>query len=155
QHIFETLFRTEIYRHIEEALKEAAKATAEEIKDLRRRRDLMLEQAGAESPEELLERRTQLKAQVGQMHARMEELRQLEATAQQRLNAGYQVVQKITERDEAEAALQALEHRQEEFAAKQIMLDHAQKAVMLWDAERELRRSTTEAAAAQQRLTDA
>jgi DNA repair protein SbcC/Rad50 len=155
QHIFETLFRTEIYRHIEEALKEAAKATAEEIKDLRRRRDLMLEQASAESPEELLERRTQLEAQVGQMHARMEALRQLEATAQQRLNAGYQVVQKITERDEAEAALQALEHRQEEFAAKQIMLDQARKAVMLWDAERELRRSATEAAAAQQRLTDA
>ncbi len=112
QHIFETLFRTEIYRHIEEALKEAAKAIAEEIKDLRRRRDLMLEQASAESPEELLERRTQLEADVAQTHARVEELRQLEATAQQRLNAGYQ-------------------------------------------AERELRRSATEAAAAQQRLTDA
>jgi exonuclease SbcC len=155
QQIFETLFRTEIYRHIEEALKEAAKAVAEEIKDRRRRRDLLLEQASAESPEELLERRTQLEAHVANLHARVEELRQLEATAQQRLTAGYQVMQKISERDEAEAALQALENRQEAFAAEQIVLDQARKALTLLDAERELRRSTTEAEEAQQRLMDA
>jgi DNA repair protein SbcC/Rad50 len=155
QQIFETLFRTEIYRHIEEALKEAAKAVAEEIKDRRRRRDLLLEQASAESSEELLERRTQLEAHVANLHAHVEELRQLEATAQQRLTAGYQVVQKIRERDEAEAALQALENRQEAFAAGQIVLDRARKAVMLLDAERELSRSTTEAEEAQQRLMDA
>ena len=155
QQIFETLFRTEIYRHIEEALREAAKAVAEAIKDRRRRRDLLLEQASAKSPEELLERRTQLETHVANMQARVEELRQLEATAQQRLTAGYQVVQKINERDEAEAALQALENRQEAFAAEQIGLDQARKAVMLLDAERELRRSTTEAEEAQQQLMDA
>jgi exonuclease SbcC len=141
QAIFETLFRTEVYRRIEEALKEAAKALADRMKDAQRRRDLTLGQAQAASEAELRGRRDELAAALSAARHRTRELRQLEERAQQRLREAYQVREKLRERAEAEARLRSLEQQQGAFHAKQRLLEQARRAAMLLDAEREVQRS--------------
>jgi exonuclease SbcC len=152
QQIFETLFQTEIYRRIEDALKDAAKKIVDGVKDLRRRQDLILEQAAATSIDELWMRRQQADAQVAEVGVRMHTARQREILAQRHFNEAAQVLEKIQERDAADAELQQLENRQAEFFSKRMALEAARKAAILAEAETELQRSAHESEETQSQL---
>jgi DNA repair protein SbcC/Rad50 len=155
QQIFETLFQTEIYRRIEDALKDAAKEVVDGIKDLRRRHGLILEQASATSVEELRTRRQQADSQYDEVGRRVHEMRQREALAQRHFNEAAQVLAKIQERDTAYAALQGLESREMEFASKRNALEAARKAMVLVEAEGEVQRSIQESEESQSQLIGA
>jgi exonuclease SbcC len=152
QQIFETLFQTEIYRRIEDALKDVARDIVDSIKDLRRRRDLILGQAAATAVDELRTRRQQVKSQFAEVGGRMHEMRQREELAQRHLNEAAQALEKIQERNTAYVALQALESRQAECAAKRSALEAARKAMIFVEAERELQWSIREAEDIQRQL---
>jgi DNA repair protein SbcC/Rad50 len=155
QEIFETLFQTELYRSIEEALKEAAKDIAEAIDDRQRRRDVILEQAAVASEDELVARRQEAGGRLAAIHTHLEAMRRVEQEAQQRLSDGDQIATKIKAREEAEAALQEVTSQGDEFATKRTVLDLARKATILLDAERELKQSIQHAAEAQQKVLSA
>lgn len=155
QHIFEALFQTEIYRRIEEALKDAARQIADKVKDINRRRDLILEHAAVTSEDDLIARCAETGLRVSEVQARMEVVRQVEQMARQRLNEGYQILEKLRERDHAEAALLELESRRDAYATMQTTLDTARKAFILLDAEQELKRSMQEAQETHQKLMNA
>lgn len=155
QEIFETLFQTEIYRYIEETLKEAAKEIADAIADRQRRREVILEQAAAESEDELVARLQQMETQLTEGHNQVETMRWIEQGAHQRLTEGYQIAEKIHEREEAEAGLQEVASKRDEFAIKRTALDLARKAVTLLDAERELNQSIQQMAESQRKVLSA
>jgi exonuclease SbcC len=155
QEIFETLFQTEVYRRIEEALKEAAKEIADAVADRLRRRDVNLEQAAAASEDELVTRLQETAQQLEESQRHVEIMRRVEQEANQRLTEGRQIAEKIKEREDAEAALQELARRGDEFAAKRTTLDLARKAATLLDAERELSQTIQQAAEIQQKVLSA
>ncbi|HXH12684.1 MAG TPA: SMC family ATPase [Alphaproteobacteria bacterium] len=155
QEIFETLFQTEMYRRIEAGLKDAAKEIAEAIAGHQRRRDLILEQAAAASEAELVARRQATTEHLAASHRHVETLRRIEQEAHQRLTAGHQIAAQIKEREEAEAALQELARRGDEFAAKRTTLDLARKAATLLDAERELSQTIQQMAELQRKVLSA
>jgi DNA repair protein SbcC/Rad50 len=152
QEIFETLFQTEIYRRIEEALKGAAKEIADAIADRQRRRDVILEQAAVASEDELVARLQETGERLSEVYAHMEAIRRIEQAAHQRLTEGYQIAEKIKEREEADAALQEVTSKRDEFATKRTALNLARKAVTLLDAERELTQTIQQIGEAQQKV---
>lgn len=153
QEILEVLFQTEIYRRIEEALKQSAKEIQDRLRGQEQQRKFLLDQAQVESEEEL---RQNLQAVVSQQEDLSRELAGLqaqEAKAQKEFDRGRQVLAKITERDQALAALAALEAQKEEIEAEQTRLERALKAAALEDLETHLRARESELnqAAAKQR----
>jgi DNA repair protein SbcC/Rad50 len=152
QEIFEALFQTEIYRRIEDALKEAAKEITEAITDRQRRRTAILEQAAAASEGELVQRLQETVGRLSEIHIHIEDMRRIEQETQQRLTEGLQLAAKIKERDEADAALQEVSSNHDEFATKRIALDRARKAIVLLDAERELNQTIQQTTDAQRKV---
>jgi exonuclease SbcC len=155
QEIFETLFQTELYRCIEEALKEAAKDIAEAIDDRQRRRDVILEQAAVAAEDELVARLQETGERLAKVHAHLEAMRRSEQEAHQHLSEGYQIAEKIKAREEADTALQEITSHRDEFATKRTALGLARKAVTLLDAERELNQTIQHTAEAQQKVLSA
>ncbi|MBI3948904.1 MAG: SMC family ATPase [Acidobacteria bacterium] len=153
--ILEMLFQTEVYRQIEEALKETAKQHIERIKEWQSRRRLILEQAGAESTEDLAERRRVVESQSSETRARLEEFRHVEKQAQEDLSEGRRMADKIKEKTNAEAELKALEAQRDSFATKQNILSLARKAETLVKAESMLEQRVREAAQSDDKLTAA
>ncbi|MFW6122995.1 MAG: SbcC/MukB-like Walker B domain-containing protein, partial [Thermodesulfobacteriota bacterium] len=139
QEILEVLFQTEIYRRIEEALKQSAKEIQDRLREQESQKKFLLDQAKAESEEEL---RQNLQAVVSKQEDLSRELAAFqaqEARAQEELEQGRQVLAKIQERDQALAALAELEAQKDEIEAKQIRLERALKAAALRDLEAHLR----------------
>ncbi|MCS6806927.1 MAG: SMC family ATPase [Acidobacteriota bacterium] len=153
--ILETLFQTETYRRIEEALKETAKQQSEQIKACRQRCQMILEQADAPSADALSERRQQLEAQLTVITAQLEQHRQRDKEAHERLAQGQQVVERLKEHAAAQAALAALLEKQDQFTTKQTELALARKAATLVEAEAALRQRTSEAQQAERQLAQA
>jgi DNA repair protein SbcC/Rad50 len=81
QEILETLFQTEIYRCIEEALKEAAKEIADGITDRQRRCNVILDQAVATEEDELVARLRETGGRLSEIQAHMEAMRRIEQEA--------------------------------------------------------------------------
>jgi len=72
QQIFEALFQTELYRRVEEALKDAAREIAAEMEDRQRRRHLILEQGTVGSEDEILGRQQGMELRLSGMHTQVE-----------------------------------------------------------------------------------
>lgn len=104
----EILFRTEFYRRIEEFLKESAKNLQDEIKQLTGQRNWVLQNAGAGSRDELEQKH---KANLEQQKKVKENIKKCGAalkTAQNRLEAGKRVQEKLKEKADAEKAVKEL-----------------------------------------------
>jgi exonuclease SbcC len=144
QQILEALFQTEIYRRIEEALKVAAKEIVEQVNELDRKRELILQQGGVTTDGELRERRNEIETELEEVRDRITTMREEEQRAQQRLEEGRHVMERMREREEAEKALRDLEEKQDEFETKKTALNRAQKAAMLVEAERALKQRINE-----------
>lgn len=155
QGILETLFETETFRRIEEALKEAARGVTEAVREMERRRGLILEQAGAERPEELLARRAEAAGRLGEARRQREAWLREEARAREELAAAVQVVERFQERDRAGEALAALEGQQDDYRVRRRVLERAQKAAPLADLEAQVAQRGREAGEAEAVLAGA
>lgn len=135
QTIMEILFRTEFYRRIEESLKESAKKLQAEIEQLKNQKTWVLQNAGAETREELEQQyRANLEAQA-EVQKAIEKCRAALKEAQDRLEAGRQVREKLKEKESAEKALKELEQNAGEVDTKRYELTRANRAAGLADAE--------------------
>jgi exonuclease SbcC len=151
QEILEVLFRTELYRRIEVALKDAARGLGKEIEEEQQRRAFLLQQAEAESPDELAERRAELAERLAALEESARELVTAHTATEERLAEGRRTADKLREREEWAAALATLLARGDEIAASRQILDRARRAAELADAERARdERAREEVTAAQQ-----
>ncbi|MFH1090340.1 MAG: SMC family ATPase, partial [Pseudomonadota bacterium] len=151
QEILETLFQTEIYRRIEEALKKAAEAEEAKIKETRTRRELILNQAGAESEAELAQRLKEAEAFLTSVRSRLAEFRDKESASQNKLDQARLEAEKIKEKEAAEKALAELEKMRPVFSDKDRTLERARRAAAAAgeDTSRRLRRQEFEQAGLQ------
>lgn len=160
--ILEVLFRTETYRRIELALKEAAKGIETAVQDLCKRHQLILGQAEVASVEDLDTQRLQFTDDLAVRETQMATLRQQETTVHAALEEARDTVRRLNECREAEAALEALMEHQETVEAMQYRLGRARQAVPLRDVEAsvqqrqaELTQTERHVAAAEQAVTQA
>jgi len=135
QEILETLFRTEVYRQIEQALKDARKAIQEQLEDLKVRRAKVLELAEAENETQLSDRRTVIQTEIAQVTAELEKRREAKKEADKALQAGKEAQAKLTELDDANKALKKVTDRQAEIESKREERDLGKRAGGLRDAE--------------------
>lgn len=155
QDILEVLFRTELYRRIEEALKRAAKEIETQVKEVRRSLSFILEQAGAESEDVLRGQHLEVQTRIEKVEARLVDLTQADKTAQERLSQGRQIAERLREVKEAEALLTQIETEVSLFQQKRGVLGWARKAAVLQADERILEQRNREADEAGKKLRTA
>lgn len=153
--ILEALFKTEMYRRIEEVLKENARTIAEQIKDTGRTKEIILDQASASSTEDLLGRCNALELQITEINERLKDARKKESLIKQQLDEGRKINDKIKEREASESNLELLEKRSGEFHIKRGRLGMARKALTLSEAEVALSKRIGEAKNAEKSLEKA
>jgi exonuclease SbcC len=139
QVILEALFKTELYRRIEEALKTAAKELSDNFKKLSERKTWVLQAAKVETVDELKKRLELHTEQLNETLAKTEISRKNLAAARDKLDAGNQTRAKLEEKRQASSALAVLEAKVEAINAKKDVLSKARQAVSLEDAEKSLK----------------
>ena len=155
QEILEVLFETQFYRHVEEALKEAAKEVKGQAKEMQSRLKFILDQAAVESEEQLSEQEDEVRTRLDEKRSRLAELAQREKNSQQRLNEGKSVLEKLRELETAEAALAALNNRVVAITERRSLLLRAKQAQTLVPYEQVLESRTRESDQAQRKLNQA
>ncbi len=135
QAIMEILFRTELYRRIEEALKESAKGLQEEIEQLKKQKTWELQNAGAVSRKDLEQSYHVHAAQLVEMQKSIEKNSAALQAARERLEAGRQAQEKLNEQEVAEKAVKEFEQNIAEMDAGRVALSRAKQAAGLADAE--------------------
>lgn len=135
QEILDTLFRTGIYRQIEQALKETRKAIQEQLEDLKVRRGKVLELAEAENETQLSDRRTAVQTEITRIISEIEKQREAKKEADKALQAGREAQARLTELDDANKALKKVTDRQAEIESKRKRRDLSKRAGGLRDAE--------------------
>lgn len=138
QVILEALFRTELYRRIEEALKEAAKVIKSNYDKTLQQKSFILQEARVESREELTQRHDNHNKQFSEAGNKIESSNKYAKVTQERLNAGKQAKMKLDEKKNAELAVAALESKIGVIEAERIELAAARQASNLADAEKAL-----------------
>lgn len=150
QLIMETLFKTELYRRIEEALKESAKTLQKEIEKSSNQKNWVLQEARAQSREELEERHQLHKEQLADAEKKIESGQKTVKDAQELLNHGIKAMEKLTEKENAERALAGLESMAVDVEARRNELAKARQALGLLDLEKLLQVRKGEAQSAAQ-----
>jgi DNA repair protein SbcC/Rad50 len=138
QAILEVLFQTELYRRIEEALKQAAKVLESRIKEAQGNIRFVLEQAQAQSVEELAARMLAASERSSELQQSLNLLEELEKKTQDKLNHGGIILEKLREFEKAERALASLEQQTNLYAGKRSALDKARKAAAILAEEKAL-----------------
>jgi DNA repair protein SbcC/Rad50 len=122
--ILETLFATEPYRLLQEALKSRERESARDLEGSLERRRFMLERAGVGTPPELEERVEELRRQAGEAETLLEPLRAKQKEAIRRVEQGRVAHGLLDEReaarrslDECAAAAAGAEARRREAAS--------------------------------------
>lgn len=152
QAILEVLFQTALYRRIEEALKQAAKSLATDIREKNTRREFILERAGAETAAHLDEAHESAKAESERIRATLDCLKIAEHEAQENLNRGRGVTEKLEEVMLSRQALEAFQSRVTLFDEKRRSLDEARKATAIAGEEKALEQRQSEADLADKKL---
>ncbi len=135
QAILETLFQTELYRRIEEFLKESANLLKKEIERLAEQKKWVLQEAGVNSPDELAERHAARRKQLHDITKEAAAARKQVKTAREQLAAGEQAREKLREKKDAEENLARLAAKTPEIEALRSSLAAARRAAALQDAE--------------------
>ncbi|MDT8900722.1 AAA family ATPase [Anaeroselena agilis] len=148
--ILATLFRTELYRRIEEYFKQAAKGVEEAARELALRREWLLQESAAESAAELTVRLAGDTARLLALTAETAEARRKLQTAQEGLAAARRLEEQFAERERTEAALSGLVAQAAAMEARRAELAGANQAALLAGAYESLagRRREEERAAA-------
>ncbi|EYS97709.1 DNA repair exonuclease [Cupriavidus sp. SK-4] len=169
QAILERLFRTELYRRVEELLKAEAAGIRRDAERITIQRDEALRQVGVESAQALAEGIEALQAELQALQGQEQGARATLAAAQAALGAGEQVAARLQERQQAQAAHAALLARQPAMEDERARLHAAQRAARVrpalqaWQAAQRdqaasdvaLTRAGEQAARAAQRATQA
>ena len=162
QEILEVLFKTEIYKAVEEALKARAKDLADALARARDHRAILLAQAEADTEEQLAAKRDTLRERLEDADRRAAALRGRAEAARARLEEGRKAEAALRELDDARAALAALEAQAAEMETQRGLLDRSRVAATLAPAQENLkaRRAGAEQAAleanqAERRLQEA
>lgn len=155
QAILEVLFGTELYRRIEEALKQAAREVENQAKAAEQRLKFILEQAGAENREQLVGQQTEIQSRHSALSALVIELKEADEQAQQRLSQGRAAIEKLKELDLAKKALLEYENQVEEMRTKRESLATARRAAVLEPEEKALTVRSKEADEASRQLAKA
>lgn len=142
--ILEALFKTEIYRRIEEALKEKASDVGDRIKEKKSRQSLILEQASASCLEEVEEKRQSTIALIEQTNEKIAECKRNEAKAQKLLVEARETLQKLDEVNRAESVFAQLNEQNDIFSAKSQRLAEARRAHSLAPLETTLKQRAEE-----------
>ena len=155
QEILETLFRTEIYRLIEQEMKDACKAIRDQLGEIKIRRDTVLRLAQVENEVELGDRLAAVEAQLTQVAKELDARRKEKVAADGALQVGRDAQAKLLELDEANKALAKLAAREKEISEKQARHSLGLKARDLRDAETQRDRRAEEAQKARRDLEGA
>lgn len=155
EEILEALFKTEIYRRIEEVLKETAKTIEEQIKDTGRKKVIIMDQASASSTEDLSDRHKALEVKINEISERLKDTRKKEALINKQLDEGRKINDKIKEKEVAAYNLDLLEKQSGEYHLKRSSLGMARKALTLSEAEVVLSKSIDEVKNVERRLEKA
>jgi exonuclease SbcC len=135
QAILETLFKTEYFRRLEEALKDSAKRLKDTIEKFSAQKTWVLQEARAETGEELAVRYQANKERYLAIGKETEKSRQAVKEASEKLAAGRQVQEKLKEKTDAETALAEQIARMEDIDMKRSTLAKGRQAATLLDAE--------------------
>ncbi len=134
QKILETLFRTRLYRDIEEALKEEARSLKTAYDEQRQKRTVFLESENAADENALRHEIDALEADVKARTLSLQILKEEEAQAQAGLLKARELQTRFTERDAARQGLNGLLSRKPDMAAMKHRADLAAKALSLRDS---------------------
>jgi len=145
QAILEVLFQTELYRRIEDALKQSAKDLESKVRDAKQHIGFVLEQAESESVAELGSRIEAFKSALGVNQNNLGRLKAVEKETREKLEEGRRTIEKLNELKQSREALSALEDRVPEFSDKRAALDRARKAVALAAEEKAFEKRLQEA----------
>ncbi|MBS0543694.1 MAG: SMC family ATPase, partial [Proteobacteria bacterium] len=151
ERILETLFGTATYKRLQDALKAEAASLRERGEQARLRRETLLQQAGAATPEALAAQQTGLAATLATLVEEEQRAREEDAAARAALQQGQASAALFAEAEAANAALQALNARAGEVEAQRARLQLAQRAQQVQPAETALAAARRAAAEAHQR----
>ncbi|WP_449240686.1 AAA family ATPase [Desulfoscipio gibsoniae] len=135
QVILETLFHIELYRLVEERLKETALEIKKKVEKVREQRKWILQQANAEGPEELSKRLQDHALELEAVAEKAAQSRMAAKQAQERLAAGQKARELLDEQKHALAAMTELEQKAPSVEAARQDLSGARQAAGLVDAE--------------------
>lgn len=133
--LFKTLFQTQQFERVEQALKKEEEGLEKDLKRLTDQRELVLRMAQVSSPAELANKRQATVESLQMMRDHLASLRAIEKQAADRLAQGQDAQSKISEREQADVHLQQMESKQVEFEAKRKALERARLAAELVELE--------------------
>ncbi|HYN76426.1 MAG TPA: SMC family ATPase [Lamprocystis sp. (in: g-proteobacteria)] len=135
EQILKTLFHTEVYSHIQEALKARAAVIKQAAETLGVQRRTLLDQTGVESLEQLVQRITNQGALILESQGRVQALKAAEQAALTALQAGRMARDALAARERAMADMLALAERQPQFEQGREALAAAGRAQGLGDLQ--------------------
>ncbi len=135
QDILEKLFHTEIYRKIEEILKQSAKELKDSIKDMRNQQNWYLEKAECSSIEEIRKEMIVKQEQLVTIKNRLKEKVDEVQKAQERLIKGKEDNEKIEEQERLQKEFETLQKQVPEYEEKKRKIEKARKAATLQETE--------------------
>lgn len=139
QVILEALFKTELYRRIEELLKASAKELSDNYKNLSGKKSWVLQEAKTENIDELEQRLNLHMKQWNEVASQIEYSRKNLQEAREKLNAGSQAKERLEEKRQAASAVAKLEEEIDTIKYKKDLLSQARLAESLADAEKSLK----------------
>ncbi|MDQ7785330.1 MAG: SMC family ATPase, partial [Desulfomonilaceae bacterium] len=152
QAILEVLFRTELYRRIEEVLKRTAKDLENQVRAKSQHLQFILSQSETESVDQLRGLRKEMGDGLAEIRKSLEVLASQGEKAQEKLSEGRSVAERFRELSRARSELEALEARIEAVAKRRNVLERARSALPITAEERALNRRSEEAREAKEKL---
>lgn len=146
--ILEALFGTEVYRRIEEALKEAAAKLAREAEKIRGEEEAVLRNAPAPTKDGLLQRKVEIENACAALAQRAHETNARVEVLGMEIRLAREIALKIAERDASLAELGVLEKELSAHAGRRTALGLARKALPLLQMEAQILQRQGEAASA-------
>ncbi len=159
QIILNVLFKTGIYRRIEEILRDKAKSLAVEVEGKRHERTVLLNEARAADEEELIKRLEEVQSQLKDRAQKAEIFEKANKKAQDELQQGKRLAEQFAKLEKARQLMKADEDKKPDVESNRKHLERADKAAALIDkesfaakGERELKNRQREAADADESL---
>lgn len=145
QEILQVLFKTEVYKAIEDKLKAQAKELQDSLVRARDRRAELLRQAAAETEQELATKLTALRDELDKAKHHLAELKETAKAAQARLEEGREADKILKELADAQAAISKLEAQAADIETQRGTLARSRVAATLVPAQQNLEKRQAEA----------
>jgi exonuclease SbcC len=152
QFILETLFHTELYRRIEDALKESARDIQKQAEQIADRQQWILQEARVQSRAELASRHQEHTAEISLVQEQLAKCQQRTIQTQQLYTEGQKTQEKLTEQAKAQLRVKELEAQLPACEAKRKEIARAKQAAALTEAEQALQSRILEASEAYKKI---